>query len=150
MRSPRALESRPDVLWRMTGQLWADVEQQLPLTQGQLDALVEACFRIGVHPATEPAQALTLLARAHRLDNANPKHPYHVGLLYLRHGRLEAAVRWLTAAAELSPAHHRIWAHLSLAHRQLDEARAGSDGYSAGDRSRGEAIADTFRAGRHA
>ncbi|MFD9637546.1 hypothetical protein [Streptomyces violascens] len=122
MRSPRALESRPDVLWRMTGQLWADVEQQLPLTQGQLDALVEACFRIGVHPATEPAQALTLLARAHRLDNANPKHPYHVGLLYLRHGRLEAAVRWLTAAAELSPAHHRIWAHLSLAHRQLDEA----------------------------
>ncbi|MFD7339128.1 hypothetical protein ACFV98_24395 [Streptomyces violascens] len=148
MRSPRALESRPDVLWRMTGQLWADVEQQLPLTQGQLDALVEACFRIGVHPATEPAQALTLLARAHRLDNANPKHPYHVGLLYLRHGRLEAAVRWLSAAAELSPAHHRIWAHLSLAHRQLDEARAGSDGYSGDDRSRAEAIADTIRAGR--
>ncbi|WP_438295809.1 hypothetical protein [Streptomyces sp. HUAS TT7] len=148
MKSPRALESRPDVLWRMTGQLWVDVEQQLPLTQGQLDALVEACFRIGVHPGTEPAQALTLLARAHRLDNANPKHPYHVGLLYLRHRRIEAAVRWLTAAAELSPANHRVWAHLSLAHRQLDEARTGSDGYNGDDRSRAEAIADTIRAGR--
>ncbi|MFI6475364.1 hypothetical protein ACIBL5_34595 [Streptomyces sp. NPDC050516] len=148
MRSPRPLEGRPDVLWRMTGQLWADFEQQLPLTQGQLDAVVEACFRIGVHSATEPALALTLLARAHRLDNANPKHPYHVGLLYLRHGRLEAAVRWLTAAAELSPANHRIWAHLSLAHRQLDEVRAGSDGYGGDDRSRAEAIADTIRAGR--
>ncbi|MCX5385368.1 hypothetical protein [Streptomyces sp. NBC_00083] len=148
MSAPRALESRPDVLERLTGQLWADMEQQLPVTQGQLDAVVEACFRIGVHPSTEPARALTLLARAHRLDNANPKHPYHVGLLYLRHGRLEAAVRWLTAAADLAPTHHRIWAHLSLAHRRLDEARAGTEGYAGDDRTRAQTIADTIRAGR--
>ncbi|MET9360220.1 tetratricopeptide repeat protein [Streptomyces sp. NPDC006632] len=148
MTSSKALEGRPDVLWRMAGQLWADYERRQPITQGQLDAVVEAFFRIGVHRSTEPAQALTLLARAHRLDNANPKHPYHVGLLHLRHGRLDAAVRWLTAAAELSPAHHRIRAHLSLAHRLRDEARAGTEGYDGDDRRLAETIADTIRAGR--
>ncbi|MFG2717445.1 hypothetical protein ACGFW5_03925 [Streptomyces sp. NPDC048416] len=149
MRAARPLESRPDVLERTAERLWADHEQRIPLTQGQLDALVEASFRLGVHPATEPARALTLLVRAHRLDNANPKHSYHVGLLHLRHGRLDAAVRWLTAAAELSPTHHRVWAHLSLAHRQL--AASGADGHDGHEdnRTRAEAIAETIRAGRH-
>ncbi|MFC8515933.1 hypothetical protein [Streptomyces sp. NPDC057257] len=151
MRTRRAPENRPDVLWRMVGGLWSDLEAGLPLTQGQLDAVVEGFFRIGVHPGTDPATALVLLVRAHRLDSANPKHPYHVGLLYLRHGRPEAAARWLTAAAALSPANHRVWAHLSLAHRQLDKESAGAPG-GAGDhpdhRHRADTIAATIREGR--
>lgn len=149
MTSRTPLENRPDVLWRMVSGLWSNLEQGLPLTQGQLDAVVEACFRIGVHPATDAATALTMLTRAHRLDGTNPKHPYHVGLLYLRHGRPEAAVRWLTAAATLSPVNHRIWAHLSLAHRVLDDQRpsvAGSDG---NHRARAETIAARIREGGH-
>lgn len=145
MRTRGAPESRPDVLWRMVGGLWSDLEAGLQLPQGQLDAAVEGFFRIGVHPGTDPSTALVLLVRAHRLDSANPKHPYHVGLLYLRHGLPEAAARWLTAAAALAPANHRIWAHLSLAHRQLDEDPAGRSGEH---RARAESIAGTIREGR--
>ncbi|MCH0572755.1 hypothetical protein I3F60_26525 [Streptomyces sp. MUM 136J] len=145
MRTRGAPESRPDVLWRMVGGLWSDLEAGLPLTQGQLDAAVEGFFRIGVHPGTDPRTALVLLVRAHRLDSANPKHPYHVGLLYLRHGLPEAAARWLTAAASLAPANHRVWAHLSLVHRQLDENAAGRSGEH---RARAESIAGAIREGR--
>ena len=141
------LENRPDVLWRRVSWLWSRVEEGEALTEGQSEALVEACFRIGVHPGTEPATALVLLARAHRLDSQNPKHPYHVGLLYLRHGRSAAAVRWLTAAASLSPANHRIWAHLSSALKGLDERGPGAD--DTGDpKARAEAIAATVSEGR--
>ncbi|WP_105971237.1 hypothetical protein [Streptomyces geranii] len=142
------LENRPDTLWRLAEPLWSRAEQGEGLTQGQLDAVVEAFFRLGVHPGTAPATALTLLSRAHRLDGANPKHPYHVGLLYLRHGHPEAAVRWLTAAAELSPVNHRVQAHLSLAYRGLDERRAGTPGYTGEHRARAEEIEAAVREGR--
>ncbi|MFF5840962.1 hypothetical protein ACFY74_05765 [Streptomyces massasporeus] len=146
MTSRRPLENRPEVLRRLADGLWSDLEQGRPLTQGQLEAAVEAAFRIGVHPATDPATALTMLTRAHRLDGTNPKHPYHVGLLYLRHGRPEAAVRWFTAAADLSPGNHRVWAHLSLAYRTMDRQGKGADG---DHRSQAEAIAAKVREGRH-
>ncbi|MEU9570701.1 hypothetical protein AB0D62_12565 [Streptomyces massasporeus] len=146
MTSRRPLENRPEVLHRLADGLWSDLEQGRPLTQGQLEAAVEAAFRIGVHPATDPATALTMLTRAHRLDGTNPKHPYHVGLLYLRHGRPEAAVRWFTAAADLSPGNHRVWAHLSLAYRTMDRQGKGADG---DHRSRAETIAAKVREGRH-
>ncbi|MET7688628.1 hypothetical protein ABZT06_11710 [Streptomyces sp. NPDC005483] len=142
------LETRPDVLWRNAAHWWSEIEQGRPVTQGQLDAVVEASFRIGVHPATDPVTALTLLARAHRLDGTNPKHPYHVGLLYLRHGLPGPAVRWLTAAATLSPVNHRVWAHLGIAHRGLDEERSGTPGYTDEHRVRADGIADTIREGR--
>ncbi|MDX2543287.1 hypothetical protein ACOT81_43650 [Streptomyces sp. WI04-05B] len=146
--TPRTgLENRPLTLWRLAEPLWSRIEEGERLTQGQLDAVVEAFFRIGVHPGTHPVTALNLLARAHRLDGANPKHPYHVGLLYLRHGRPEAAVRWLTAAATLSPVNHRVWAHLSLAYRGLDEQRSGTPGYDGEHRARAEEIGATIRDG---
>jgi Flp pilus assembly protein TadD len=149
MTAHRRLEHRPDVLWRNAGHWWSEIEQGRPVTQGQLDAVVEASFRIGVHPGTDPATALTLLARAHRLDSTNPKHPYHVGLLYLRHGLPGPAVRWLTAAAALSPVNHRVWAHLGLAYRGLDEERSGTPGYTGEHRVRADEIADRIRAGRN-
>ncbi|MEY9485465.1 tetratricopeptide (TPR) repeat protein [Streptomyces calvus] len=148
--TPRtALENRPDVLWRRAAPLWERAEEGLPLTEGQTEALVEAFFRIGVHPATDPATALTLLSRAHRLDSANPKHPYHVGLLYLRHGRIEPAVRWLTAAASLSPVNHRIRAHLGLAYKELDRLLQGTQEYQGEHGRRAEAISGTIREGGH-
>ncbi|MBB4711779.1 tetratricopeptide (TPR) repeat protein [Streptomyces luteogriseus] len=146
MTSRGPLENRPEVLRRLADGLWSDLEEGRPLTQGQLEAAVEAGFRIGVHPATEPATALTMLTRAHRLDGTNPKHPYHVGLLYLRHGRPEAAVPWFTAAAALSPGNHRVWAHLSLAYRTMGRQGESTDG---DHRSRAETIAATVREGRH-
>ncbi|GGY00923.1 hypothetical protein GCM10010358_63590 [Streptomyces minutiscleroticus] len=147
--NPRtALENRPDVLRRIADTLWERLERGEQLTGGQHEALVEASFRLGVHRRTEPATALELLARAHRLDPANPKHPYHAGLLYLRHGHTEPAVRWLTAAAELAPVNHRVWAHLALAYRQLDERQQGAADRTGEHRARAEAIADTIRAGR--
>ncbi|MFF7733394.1 hypothetical protein [Streptomyces sp. NPDC007984] len=146
MTSGGTLENRPEVLRRLADGLWSDLEEGRPLTQGQAEAAVEAAFRIGVHPATDPATALTLLTRAHRLDGTNPKHPYHVGLLYLRHGRPDAAVRWFTAAAELSPGNHRVWAHLSLAYRIMGRQGESADGEH---RSRAETIAAKVREGRH-
>ncbi|MFJ9112202.1 hypothetical protein [Streptomyces sp. NPDC102283] len=146
MTARGALENRPDVLRRMADGLWSDLEQGRSLTHGQWEAAVEASFRIGVHPATDPGTALRMLTRAHRADGTNPKHPYHVGLLYLRHGQPDAAVRWFTAAADLSPANHRIWAHLSLAYRGLDDQRKGVDD---GHRARAETIAAKIREGRH-
>lgn len=142
------LEGRPDVLWHRIAPLWSRAEEGLPLADGQAKALAEGLFRIAVHPGTAPATALRYLLRAHRQDGTNPKHPYHVGLFYLRYGRPEAAVRWLAAAAALAPSNHRIWAHLSLAYSELDEREKGVSGYGGEHRARAEAIAGTIRAGR--
>jgi hypothetical protein len=143
-----ALENRPEVLWRRLNQLWLRYEQGGPLTDLQLEALTEASFRLGVHPDTEVATALALLARAHRLDPANPKHPYHIGLIYLRHGRMEMAEKWLAAAAALSPTNHRIWAHVSMVQRGLDDLRSGSAVYNGHHRRRAEEILTAIREGR--
>jgi tetratricopeptide (TPR) repeat protein len=143
-----ALENRPEVLWRRLDQLWPRYEQGGPLTDLELEALVEASFRLGVHPETGVATALALLARAHRLDPANPKHPYHIGLIYLRHGRLKMAEKWLAAAAALSPTNHRIWAHVSIVQRGLDDLRSGSADYDGDHRRRAEEILTAIREGR--
>ena len=143
-----ALENRPEVLRRRIDQLWSRYERGEPLKEEEREALIEASFRLGVHPATGAATALSLLARAHRLDPANPKHPYHIGLIYLRHGRLEVAERWLTAAVALSPANHRIWAHVSIVQRGLDDLRSGSADYDGGHRRRAQEILTAIREGR--
>ncbi|MEV1077568.1 hypothetical protein AB0I98_04835 [Streptomyces sp. NPDC050211] len=148
MTRRKALENRPDHLSRLVGPLWSEIDAGRPVTQGQLDAVVEAFFRIAVHPGTDPGTALTLLRRAHRLDSANPKHPYHVGLLYLRHGRPEAAVRWLTTATDLSPVNHRVWAHLGLAYRGLHEQHKDTADHTDEHRARADRITDTIREGR--
>jgi hypothetical protein len=141
------LENRPEVLRRALDRLWSRHERG-PLTDLEHEALVEASFRLGVHPDTETGTALTLLARANRLDPTNPKHLYHTGLIYLRHGQLEMAEKWLTAASALSPANHRIWAHVSQAQRALDDGRSGSADYDGDHRRRAEEILTAIREGR--
>ncbi len=143
-----APESRPEVLRPVADKLLARYEQGARLSADELDALAEACFRLAVHPTTPSAEALSLLATAHRVDPDNPKHPYHVGLVHLRHGRLDAALSWLTAAAGSAPANHRVWAHLSIVHQGLHEQRAGTPSYEGEERQRAEEIASAVRAGR--
>lgn len=142
------LETRPGVLHGLADELWERYEQGRPLRPEELEALAEACFRLGVRPDAEPGAALSLLARAHPVDPVNPKHPYHIGLIHLRHGRLEAALEWLTAAAELAPANHRIWAHLSVVHQDLHEQRTGTPDYAGDQRKRAAEIVDAIRSGQ--
>jgi tetratricopeptide (TPR) repeat protein len=147
MTARQALESRPEELRRLVEPLRQRLDAGKPLDAAEAEALAEAYFRIGVHRGTPPAAALDALARAHRLDPANPRHPYHLGLLHLRHGQPETAVRWLTAAAGLSPVNHRVRAHLSLAYRELDAIRRGTADHDGGDGARAERIAEAVRAG---
>ncbi|MFE0099020.1 hypothetical protein [Streptomyces sp. NPDC059009] len=148
MTDPVRLETRPEVLRRRADALWERHEQGVPLTEGELDALAEAHFRLGVQPDLDPVAALTLLARAQRADPANPKHAYHIGRIYLERGRLELALEWLTTAADLAPANHRVWAHIYLVHQGLHERRAGDSGYSGELQERAESIAEAVREGR--
>lgn len=142
------LESRPEVLRRVADTLLARYEQGARLSADELDALAEACFRLAVHPGTPSGEALSLLATAHRVDPMNPRHPYHVGLIHLRHGRLDAALSWLTAAAGSAPANHRVWAHLSIVHQGLHEQRVGDPSYEGEERRRADEIASAVREGR--
>lgn len=148
MTTTAVLENRSEVLRDLADKLWARYEQSAELSADEQEALAEACFRLAVHPGTTSGAALDLLARAHRVDPVNPKHPYHVGLIHLRHGRLAAASRWLTAAAESAPANHRIWAHLSIVHQGLHEQRVGDPTYEGEEQRRGSEIASAVRDGR--
>lgn len=139
-KDPIALREVAMKLWelRCRGEL---------LEPEELRVLAEATFRLAVHPDTEPAEALVLLRRARRLDPANPKHAYHLGLLQLRHGRLTQAAEELREAARLAPTSHRIWAHLVIVQRRLDEERVGTAGYTRAFRSRAEQISGAIRDG---
>lgn len=143
-----ALERRQEALWRIANRLQARHERGSGLRADELEALAEAWFRLAVAPSTPPDDALELLVKAHRLDPVNPKHPYHAGLVHLRHGRLDAALRWLSAAAESAPANHRVWAHLSIVHQNLHEQRLGDPDYADQERERADEIAASVREGR--
>lgn len=137
---PIALRQAALGLWdlRVRGE-WLEPEE--------FHTLVEATFRLAVHPATASDEALVLLRRARRLDPANPKHVYHLGLLQLRHGRLAEAAEELREAARLAPTSHRIWAHLVIVQRRLDEEGVGTAGYSGAFRRRAERISGSIRDG---
>lgn len=141
------METRVAELRRRADRLWERLQSGLPLSGAELEALVEASFRLGVHQDTAPAEALGLLWRAHRLDIDNPKHAYHLGRLYLAHGRLDQAAIWLAKAAQLAPTSHRIWAHISIAERALDARRQGEKGYTGDHLARAKAIAQAVREG---
>ncbi len=138
---------QPEALRRQIEPRQTRYERGLPLTSNDLEVLVEASFRLAVHPGTDPATAIPLLSTAHRLDPANPKHPYHVGLIYLRHGLFDAAHEWLRAAADLTPASHRIWAHLSIVLRCIQ--REQNSRVDDSTRRQPEQIAAAIREGRH-
>lgn len=141
------MESSPEKLWRLIDPIHQrfTAGQRLPAVHAE--TLAEAYFRIGVHPGTAPDTAVELLGHAHRLEPANPKHPYHLGLLHLRRGQPEQALQWFEAAAVRSPVNHRVRAHMSFALRELDALRQDASGYTGADRALSEKIAIAVRAG---
>ncbi|WUH98413.1 hypothetical protein OHR68_33685 [Spirillospora sp. NBC_00431] len=140
-------QNDPAVLRRYAMGLWNRRASGKRLDPDVVHTLVEATFRLAVHPDTAPDEAFALLNRARHLDPANPKHVYHLGLLRLRHGRLAEAAEALRDAALLAPTSHRIWAHLAIVQRRLDEERVGAAGYAGEFRRRAERISDAIRDG---
>jgi tetratricopeptide (TPR) repeat protein len=140
-------QNDPVVLREVALGLWGLRVRGEQLEPEEFHTLVEATFRLAVHPDTAPDEALVLLRRARRLDPANPKHVYHLGLLQLRHGRLAGAAEELREAARLAPTSHRIWAHLAIVQRRLDEERVGTAGYTGAFRRRAERISGAIRDG---
>ncbi|MEV6349496.1 hypothetical protein [Actinoplanes sp. NPDC051851] len=139
--------NEPAELRRIALGLWAAREGGAPLEPAVFGALVEATFRLAVHPSTPAGEALILLRRARRLDPADPRHVYHLGLLLLRHRRLPEAAAELREAGRLAPTSHRIWAHLAILQRRLDEERVGTAGYAGEFRRRAERITTAIRDG---
>jgi tetratricopeptide (TPR) repeat protein len=85
------------------------------------EAIAEGCFRLAVHRSTPVHEATGLLQRAAKIDGGNPKYPYHLGRIFLAHGRLDLAKEWFGVASRLCPTSHRIWTHISLLQRELNE-----------------------------
>jgi hypothetical protein len=91
----------------------------------QLEALAECCFRLATHSKTPPADSRRLLREACSADSANPKFAYHLARLFLIEGNLEKAASWLSLAVRLCPTSHRIWTHICILQRRLNERHRG-------------------------
>ena len=87
----------------------------------EVEALAECAFRIAVHLSTPTVRAAELLQLAMRSDPANPKYPYHLARLYFRDGDFPRAGDWLNRARKLCPTSHRIWTHIGLLQREVNE-----------------------------
>src|ERR1051325_7713230 len=96
----------------------------------------EGSFRSAVDRATAPEQAATLLQHAVRLDRSNPKFHYHLGRLCFSRGELDSAAAWLERARRLCPTSHRIWTHIGLLQREINERYADSTDFVHGDHKR--------------
>lgn len=140
IQDPARLRERIDSLWKRRGD---DREDGL-----EIEALAEAHFRLAVHPSAQAEDALDLLKAAIRLDGANPKFPYHLARLYFVHGDLDRAAEWLERALQICPTSHRIWAHVSLLQRELNERHGDDERYDPGAlRKRSQQVASAIRDG---
>src|ERR1051325_11185321 len=142
VRSCRWPERRmPDVV-RLASRLQRRLHEletlqgQRPLSPAESSALAECAFRIAVDRATAPEQAATLLQHAVRLDRSNPKFHYHLGRLCFSRGELDSAAAWLERARRLCPTSHRIWTHIGLLQREINERYADSTDFVHGDHKR--------------
>ena len=114
-----------------------------------LEALVEACFRLGIHPQSDPGEAVPLLLQAHRLDGANPKYAYHLARIFYNGADFDRASKWLETAIVLCPTSHRLWAHVSLLQRDLNAQYRGLHEYEPDDlKTNATRIANAIREGQ--
>ena len=118
------LLSDPDELRARISQL-EERNRQRRLRVEQREALAEAYFRLAVHRGTPTDEKIRLLLQAIQLDRGNPKLAYHLALVYLRDGQIERAGTWLQTAHGLLPTSHRIWAHVGIAQRALQQQHRG-------------------------
>jgi hypothetical protein len=95
------------------------------------EAVAEALFRLAVHPDTPGERAVSALQRAVRFDGNNPKLAYHLARVLFVHGKLDEAAHWFSRAVSLSPTSHRIWSHICLLQRELNQRYKGDDRYEA-------------------
>ena len=102
------------------------------LTDQELEALAEACFRLAFHPGTPPGERLRLLQQAWEHDPRHPKYAYHLACAYLRHGRLDEAADWLGQVQAMCPTSHRVWAHTALLQRELHRRYQDDEAYEPG------------------
>lgn len=121
-------------------------------TVQQVEALAECAFRIALHPSTAVSRAAELLGLAKRADRANPKYPYHMARLYFRCGDFDQAGVWLERSRQLCPTSHRIWAHIGLLQREINDRHndlnKGKSGYIPdAHKKRWKEIADLIRKG---
>ncbi|MBN1894606.1 hypothetical protein JW906_08925 [bacterium] len=98
-----------------------------------IEALVEALFRIALHPHTPVSDTMRFLLEAHRLDNTNPRYAYHLARVTFSLGNLDAASRWLKEAVKLCPTSHRLWTHIGLLHHELNDRYKGKMEYEPDD-----------------
>ena len=93
------------------------------------EALAECDLRLALGGQLPPADQLTLLHEAARLDGMNPKFAYHLARAYFLGGKLDAAARWLQTAVGLCPTSHRLWAHVGLLQRELNARYFGNEAF---------------------
>ena len=91
------------------------------LKSAEVEALAECAFRIAVHRSTQFGRAAELLQLAMRTDPANPKYPFHLARLYFRCGDFAHVGDWLNRARQQCPTSHRIWTHIGLLQREVNE-----------------------------
>lgn len=95
----------------------------------QTEALLEAWFRLALHRETPFEKAVRYLKSAYRIDNTNPRYSYHLGRLYFLSGNFDKASHYLRIATEHCPTSHRIWAHIGLLQREIEEKYKGNSSY---------------------
>jgi hypothetical protein len=90
------------------------------INEETIAAVVEACFRLALHPETSRNEAITYLKRAYKIDNVDPRFPYHIARLYFLGKDFEQTQKWLMKAYELCSTSHRIWLHIALLQNELN------------------------------
>jgi tetratricopeptide (TPR) repeat protein len=119
------------------------------LSGEELAAMAECSFRLAVHPSADSRRAFDLMQQAIRLDPANPKFAYHLARLLLVHGELDRAGEWLRAAQRLCPTSHRIWTHISLLQKELNDRYISKKEYEQdGLRNRAAAVLARVKEGK--
>ena len=88
-------------------------------------ALAEGHFRLALHPHATPAEAIQNLQAAHRIDGTNPRYAYHLARRFFLHGELDAAASWLKEAVCRCPTSHRLWTHVCILQRELNDRYRG-------------------------
>lgn len=118
------------------------------LESDKQEAVAEILFRIAIHTETNPKEAFEKLRKAYKLDGTNPKYAYHLARLYYIHGDFGKSAIWLNKAAELCPTSHRIWTHISLIQKELNNHFKEDSEYEPDELKKvGEKIFDNVKKG---
>jgi tetratricopeptide (TPR) repeat protein len=121
-------------------------------TRGDIEAteaMVEAFFRIALHPDMPGSESIEWLLKAMRIDGANPRYPYHIARICLIEGDLDGAAKWLKETNRHCKTSHRLWTHVSILQQELNSRYKGQKDYEPdGLKLRADAITQAIKEGR--